>query len=247
MALFKNRRSANLRPSYDAAHNEGVQNAADTLLANIRFSEVDKPLKIICVTSAAPNDGKTTTAMALAIAAARIGCRALIVEGDMRRRSLRRALDVRARFGIHAVITGKASIQEAVVPTKDEGVFFLDAEQGIPNPESVLHSQRFKALLEELAQVYDYVIVDTPPVAAFADACIVASVADGTILVVRENDTEKRDAVYAVDSLRKADANILGACINCEDDRHAGGYYYGYYRSYYEKPEADEEAPTIQS
>lgn len=231
MALFRSKKNKNQRSHVEIALGEGILNASDTLLANIRFSGVDNPVRTIVITSAAPNEGKSTIAMALALAIGKIGKTVVLMEGDMRRRSLRRALDVQARHGLHAVLTDHATIEEAVVKTEYEGVYFLDAEQGIPNPESILNSQQYEHLLQALREKYDYVVVDTPPVTAFADASIVASKVDGVALVVREGQTEKREALYAIEALRNSGANILGAIMNCQTSASSGNY--NYYYSYY--------------
>lgn len=226
----KDKRQANLKPTDDICLNDGIQNAAEALLANVRFSSVDNPIKTVAVTSSVPNEGKTTVAVALAIAIGRRGLRCLILECDMRRRSVRGVLGVHTKRGIHAVLTGECSYQEAITYTKFQNVSFLDAEYGIPNPDGILSSHRFDDLLDDLAGYYDYVIIDTPPVEAFADASIVASKVDGTIVVAREDYTDKREIVHGLNQLDAAGANVLGVSLNGVKTS-AGGY--GYYYSYY--------------
>lgn len=230
MGLFKSRKQKNLRPTSEVCHSGGVLNAADTLLANIRFSSVDGPLKTICVTSPAPNDGKSTVSIALALAMAQIGSRVLLMEADMRRRSLRSTLGVKARYGLHAVLAGEATLEEAVVATNDQNLFFLDAEPGIPNPEQILNSRQFGQLIGQVREAYDYVVIDVPPAIAFSDASIIASKCDGTLLVVRQNCTERKEAVYAAEQLRNSGANMLGIVMNgmpADDGNYE--YYYSYY------------------
>lgn len=234
MNLFKSRikRNKDLRPSEAISRSDAVQNAASTLMANIRFSSVDKPIKSLVITSAAPNEGKTTIAVALALAMAKSEKKVLLVEGDMRRRCLQNMLGVRAPHGIHAVLTRECSVEDAIVPTKDEGLFFLNAEAGIPNPEAILGSQKYADLIQRLCESYDHVIIDTPPVTAFSDAAVLASRTDGTILVMREGFTERVEAAYAVEQLRISNANLLGAAINGKTSAGTG-YGYGYYYDYY--------------
>lgn len=233
MGLFKSRKQKNLRPTGEVCHSEGVLNAADTLLANIRFSEVDDPVKVICVTSPCPNDGKTTVTIALGLAMARIGAKVLLVEADLRRLSLRSALGAKARHGLHSVLVGDATAEEAIVATDDEGVYFLDAEAGIPNPEQLLNSKRFSQLIDRLRGEFDYVLFDVPPVLAFADASIIANKADGVVLVLREGCTERKDALYAVEQLQAAGAHMLGIAMNGQDTASQGSYEY-YYKYYSE-------------
>lgn len=231
MAFFKKKNSnKNLRPSISISISPSMQNAASTLLANIRFSSVDKPIKSIVVTSAAPNEGKSTVAVALAIAMAKAEKKVLLVEGDMRRRSLQSMLGVRTPYGIHSVLTKEHSAEEAIVATDYEGLYFLNAEAGIPNPEALLASQVYAGLIDQLCETFDYVVVDTPPVAAFSDAPVLASKLDGVALVVREGQTERAEAAYAAEQLRASNANILGVVMNGKTATSAGyGYGYDYY------------------
>lgn len=226
----KNKKLQNAKPTADVCVSDGVQNAASTLLANIRFSSVDKRIKSVAVTSSVPNEGKTTVAIALAIAMGRSDYNCLVVEGDLRRRSVRGVLRTRSKYGIYSVVSGECKISDAIVPTRYQNVSFLDAELGIPNPESILGSHRFDDLLSVLSQNYDYVVIDTPPVGAFADAAMIASKTDGTIIVAREDYTDRRELEYAAQQLHAADANILGVALNGQKSSSAGyGYYYSYY------------------
>ena len=231
MGIFRKKKLKNERPTNEVCVSDSVQNAASTLLANIRFSAVDAPLKSIVVTSSIPNEGKTTVALSLAIAAGRSGSKVVLLEGDMRRRSLRAVIGAKPRHGLHALITGKCTLDETATPTDYEGVWFIDAEAGIPNPDGLLNSRLFSDLLDKLHDAYDFVIIDTPPITAFPDASIAASKADATILVAREDYTDKREISFALQQLRAADANVLGVSLNCLTSSSTGsyGYYYGYY------------------
>ena len=109
-----------------------VQNAAKTLLANIRFASVDDPIRTITVTSSIPNEGKSTVSINLAQAIATSGKSVLLVEADMRRRSLSDMLGVRSRGGLYAVLSEQISIDQAIVETGQKNFYFLDAEPHIP-------------------------------------------------------------------------------------------------------------------
>ena len=241
MKFGRKARVKNQRPTNEVCLKDGVQNAAQTLLANIRFSSVDTPMRVISVTSSIPNEGKTTVALALAIAIGRSGATCLIVEGDMRRRSMKSLLGARPTYGIHRLLTGKCTFQEAIVPTDFENVHFLDSEQGIPNPDGILSSRHFTKMLDTLRRHYHYIIVDTPPVSAFADAAIISNKADGTVLVAREGYTSKREISYAAEQLSNAGANVLGIVMNGRQggsgSGYGGGYYYDYYYNYYSDDE----------
>lgn len=205
-----------------------VQNAAKTLLANIRFASVDRPVKSIVLTSSVPNEGKSTVAYNLAQAIASSGKRTLIVECDMRRRSLADIVGARARHGIYAVLSGQVELDEALVATSHRNLFFLDSEPHIPNPADILSSQRFRKLVAQMESDFDYVVIDTPPVGTFVDAAIIAALADATALVVRERFVKRAELQNAYDQLKKADANVIGVIMNmCEAE--SSEYYYAYY------------------
>lgn len=205
-----------------------VQNAAKTLLANIRFASVDRPVKSIVLTSSVSNEGKSTVAYNLAQAIASSGKRTLIVECDMRRRSLADMVGARARHGIYAVLSGQVELDEALVATSHRNLFFLDSEPHIPNPADILSSQRFRKLVAQMESDFDYVVIDTPPVGTFVDAAIIAALADATALVVRERFVKRAELQNAYDQLKKANANVIGVIMNmCAAESNE--YYYAYY------------------
>ena len=228
-----------------------IQNAVKTLATNIRFASVDDPVRSIVVTSSIPNEGKTTIATNLAQALASGGKTVLIVECDMRRRSLASALGTHARNGIYAVLSGQVELDDAVVRTSTRNVWFLDFEPHIPNPVDILGSKRFHSFIERLKDEYDYVVLDTPPLSAFIDAAVLGSVADGTLLVVRRNFVRREEVLSAYEQLKKTEANVLGTVLNyCEDKKSE--YYYEYYskdgkkisKSEASTPQFEEPAPA---
>ena len=218
-----------LRNNDGGADAQVVQNAAKTLYANIRFASVDKPIKVVMLTSSVPNEGKTTVAYNLAVAVASGGKRVLLVECDMRRRSLADYIGVRARYGIYGVLSGQVDLARAVVATQQANLFFLDAEPHIPNPADIISSKRFRNLIESMKASYDFVIIDTPPVGTFVDAAILGTLVDGVALVVRDHFTHRNELMAAFQQLKKADANIIGVILNgVESDQSE--YYYSYYK-----------------
>lgn len=205
-----------------------IQNAAKTLLANIRFSSVDDPMRSIVVTSSIPNEGKSFVSVNLAQAIATSGKTVLLVECDMRRRSLANYLSLHPAHGLYSVLSGQQKLSDAVTATRQRGMYFLDAEPHIPNPPDLLNSRHFEELRDSILNSFDYVIFDTPPVATFVDAAVLSARVDATILVVRENFTHRTEVQNAYDQLQKAGANIAGVVMNhCE--RQRSEYYYEYY------------------
>ena len=176
---------------------------------------VDDPIRSIVITSSIPNEGKSTVAVNLATAIATSGMRVLLVESDMRNRTLAGMLNVRAQCGLYSLLAEESQLSQALTPTTTENMFLLDAEPHIPNPADVLASKRFAQLASKLEGMFDYVVYDTPPVGTFVDAAIVSAVADATALVVRENFTKRQVVMQANDQLEKAGAHIVGVVANC--------------------------------
>lgn len=211
-----------------ASNSLEVQNAAKTLFANIRFMSPDEPIRSIVMTSSVPNEGKSTTSVELARAIATSGATVLLVEADMRRRSLANMLNVRARAGAYAVMTEQVTLDQAVSATSTPNLYFLDVEPNIPNPADIVSSRRFAKLVGEMEHSYDYVVFDTPPVGTFVDAAILSTLVDGTIIVVKPGSTKRDELLGAYEQLQKADAHVIGACATfCEGT--GSEYYYAYY------------------
>lgn len=206
-----------------------VQNAIKTLAANIRFSSVDKPIHTIAVVSSIPEEGKTTIAASLGRAFADSGASVILVECDMRRRSMASALGVHGQHGIYSVLSGHHSLQESAVQVTD-GLYFLDAEPGIPNPAELLQSKRFHQLMHTLSQSYDYVLFDTPPILTFVDGAVIASQVDATVLVVRQDFTHRDEVGNSYDQLQKVRANVIGAVLNYTEADTANRYYNEYHQ-----------------
>lgn len=222
MLLHKNGSSKNDRTQ------QSIDNAAKTLLANIRFMSVDNPIRTVVVTSTIPNEGKTFVAANLARAMATSGIRTLLVECDMRRRSMAHTLHVHAQHGLYAVMSGEVSLKDAVMPAGTQRLYFLDAEPHIPNPSDLLNSRRFSALIEEAKKEFGYIVFDTPPVGTFVDAAVLGAKVDAAFMVVREQNTRREEVARAAEQLKTANVPLAGVVMNfCE--RQSSEYYYEYY------------------
>ena len=204
-----------------------MQNAAQTLLANIRFASVDDPVRSIVMTSSIPNEGKTTISIELAKAMAKGGRTVLLVECDMRRRSLAAELNVHPQNGLYAVLSGTVDLAGCATPI-EKNLWFLDVEPHIPNPPDIIASKRFRRFVEDAKARFNFVVFDTPPLTAFVDAAVLSAVADGTVMVVRENFAKRSEVQDAYAQLENAGANVLGVAMNyCREERSE--YYYAYY------------------
>ena len=210
---------------------QAVANAAQTLFANIRFMSVDNPIHVLAITSSIPNEGKTFVSMNLASAIAASGASTLLVECDMRRRSMAARIGVHAQYGIYSVMTGQVSLEQAAVRTPTKNLYFLDAEPHIPNPSNILNSNHFQSFLDNARSRFDYVVFDTPPVTTFVDAAVLGTKVDAVLLVARENFVKRAELQQAVDQLRASGCNLAGIVMNSCDFGKGNSYYSYYYEN----------------
>ena len=215
-----------------------VQNAAKTLFANIRFQSIDNDLRTIMFTSSVPDEGKTTTAWYFAQAAATAGNSVLLIEGDMRRRSIANMLQLHPANGIVSVLTGNVQLKDAIVPTSVRGLYFLDAEPSVPNPADLLASKRMAQLNERISAQFDYVIYDTPPVGTFVDGAVLGRIVDACILVVRPGRAKRNELLLAYEQLSNAEVNVVGLCTTFVEGT-GSEYYYSYYTKDHSKKAGD--------
>jgi polysaccharide biosynthesis transport protein len=212
-----------------------------TIRTGVMFYNVDQPPKIVMVTSALPNEGKSTVSMAMARSLALTGNKIIVIESDLRRPRLRKALGGEAKRGdISHLLSGQRTFSEVVQKDKVSGLDYLPAGTKVPNPQDLLGSQQMEKLLRYCAEHYDMVIVDTPPVLAVSDAAMIARIADACVLIVRWGSTPRDVALQAVKLLRNYTNRIAGGVLTQVDlEAHVKygygdiGYYYGHYREYY--------------
>ena len=193
---------------------------------------------MILVTSALPQEGKTTTSINTAIVLAQKGTRVLLIDADLRRPSIHKALNIATKIGLSNVLTGNATMSQATVrSTILPTLFVLPAGPPPPNPAELLASAQMKDSLAELREQYDHIVIDSPPVLAVTDARIIAAHADVTIMVLRADQTRRKAAKQAREQLDSVGANTLGLVINCtprSTDRYGYGGGYGSYGYYYQ-------------
>jgi capsular exopolysaccharide synthesis family protein len=200
------------------------------LRTNVTFVGADRPLQFITITSPSPREGKTTTAVNLAITLAQSGRRTLLIDGDLRRPQAHRAFGLVHSPGLTDVLVGDSSPREAVRPDIVENLDMLPSGSVPPNPSELLGSDAMHSLIGQLRHDYDYLIMDTPPTLPVTDASIIATTADAAILVVRSGDTEESAAQRALEQLRHVRARIAGAVLNAVT--HKRDREYTYYYSY---------------
>ncbi|HEU5180543.1 MAG TPA: polysaccharide biosynthesis tyrosine autokinase [Candidatus Polarisedimenticolia bacterium] len=225
--------------------------AYKTLRTSLLLSTADAPPKLIVVTSSEPQEGKTVTTLNTAITLVQSGKKVLLVDGDMRRPRLHKAIGAVNAVGLSSYLSGNAELDSIVQETQIPNLFLVSSGPIPPNPSELLASEHFDFLLETLRRSsrFDHVMIDSPPLLSVADPVIMASKAGGTILVVQCGRTARMAVARGREKLTQAKANILGVVLNDVDMRH-GEYYgnqYGYhYRAYrYESaPERGETAGT---
>ncbi|MGH9349743.1 MAG: GumC family protein [Vicinamibacterales bacterium] len=194
--------------------------------------------RVITVTSAQPLEGKTTTAVNMALALAIGGARVLLIDADMRRPSLHKALRLPNDQGLSHLLVGEARMREVVQRTGDPNLLVVTAGRTPPNPSELLASDRMKALVQQLAVgPFDWVIIDTPPVLAVTDAVILAPMVSGVTFVLGAEMTRWRLAERAIETLQAGHPQTVSAVLNRVDfDRNRYYYsrYYGHqYKNYY--------------
>ena len=198
---------------------------------NLQFVEVDHRSKAFVVTSSVPNEGKSTTAVNVALALAQAGSRVLLVDADLRRPQVGALLGLESNVGLTTLLVGSVGIDDAVQRHTQSGLHVLTSGAKPPNPAELLQSHAMTDLIGQLRERYDVIIFDTPPLLPVTDAAVVAAQTDGAILVVRYGKTTKEQAGGAVERLHSVDARPLGVVLNMIPQRRGVGssrYGYGY-------------------
>lgn len=195
---------------------------------NLEFAIVDKDLKSFLITSLAPDSGKSTISSNLAATFAAQKKRVLLVDTDMRKPTIHKIFRLRNNEGLSTLITSKeAKVMEYVTKTEYENVFVMTSGATPPNPAELISSKRMEQLIEEMEQLFDLVIFDTPPVLAVADSQILSSKVDGTLFVMRKGVDTKEQVQIAVERMSSVNANVLGVIYN-RVEATDNAYYYEY-------------------
>ena len=202
------------------------------LRANIAFSAADRPIRSLVVTSSLPNEGKSTTAINLATAAALCGESVILLDLDLRRPTQHVLSGLSNTPGFVNIVSGNCSIEEATQESSVEGLKIITAGSIPPNPYKILNSDAARQTIQKLTQMADLVIIDTPPLLGLADARLVASFVDGSIMVVSCEETKRRDASRASDLLHSTNSDIVGTVFTKVPHASAGYSDYYTYRSY---------------
>ena len=204
------------------------------LRTSLLLSNLGAPPKVIMVTSALPQEGKTTTSINCAVVLAQKGIRVLLIDADLRRPSIHKTLGMGPRSGLSNVLTGSATLQQAItrspiLPNLD----VLPAGTPPPNPAELLASTNMRDVLLELRGKYDHIVVDTPPTLSVTDAVVLSPRADAIVLVIRSGQTTKQALRRSRDILMQVNAKVSGVLLNAVDLSSPDYYYYYEYQGKY--------------
>jgi succinoglycan biosynthesis transport protein ExoP len=216
------------------------------LRTSLLLSNLGAPPKVIMVTSALPQEGKTTTSINCAVVLAQKGVRVLLIDADLRRPSIHKTLGLGPRSGLSNVLTGSATLQQAITRAPVlPNLSVLPAGTPPPNPAELLASTNMRDVLIELREQFDHIVVDTPPTLSVTDAVVLSPRADAIVLVIRSGQTTKQALRRSRDVLMQVNAKVSGVLLNAVDLSSPDYYYYyeyqGKYSRYYRNDEAHQD------
>lgn len=192
-----------------------VKEAYKAIRTNIALSLMNDGCRTLVFTSAVPSEGKSTTALNVAVSFSRAYTRVLLIDCDLRKPRMHRALELPNNVGVTNVLSGLASLEDAIQKTRFENLDVLSSGLLAPNPSEMLASERMHAMLLRLKEKYDYIIIDTPPINIVADALPLVKISDGAVLVARQNYSSHGELENAISKLQFINAKILGVVVNC--------------------------------
>ena len=204
------------------------------LRTSLLLSSLGSPPKVVLITSAMPQEGKTTTSINTAVVLAQKGVKVLLVDADLRRPSIHKALGMGPRSGLSNILTGSADPQLTIsrsplIPS----LYVLPAGTPPPNPAELLASANMRELVEALSREYDHIVIDTPPTLSVTDAVVLSICADAVVLVIRSGKTTKQALRRSRELLLRVNARIAGVLLNAVDLNSPDYYYYYEYQGKY--------------
>ncbi len=205
-----------------------VSEAFRTLRTNLQFSKIDSSLHSLIITSAGPQEGKSTVVANTGVVLAESGKKVIIVDCDLRKPTQHRIFGVKER-GLTNYLVERTTVDELFQLTGIDNLQVLTSGPIPPNPSELLVSSRMADLLVYLQSHFDFVLIDTPPVIAVTDACVLASRVEGVALVVRAGFTRPEMVRQAKESILRANGKLLGVILNrVEIEEQYSNYYYYY-------------------
>lgn len=200
---------------------------------NIMFSLAASEKKIFAVTSYSKGEGKSTASSNLAISFSKMEKKVILIDSDLRRPNIHNIFKLNNEIGLSNVISKMATFEDAVKHDVINNLDVLTSGTVPPNPSELMCSNSFAKLMERLAEEYDYIIIDTPPVGVVADAMMLKDLIAGFVVVVREKSTTHRDLSRLLESMKLADSKVLGLVeVGCDTNAKRGRKNYNYYQYY---------------
>jgi capsular exopolysaccharide synthesis family protein len=206
-----------------------------TVYAALRLSYLDRPLKVIQITSSVPVEGKTVFATSLATLLAHSGHRTLLLDLDLRHPSVQREIDVPREGALTDYVLGNIDRSELVDRDEESGLDVIAVRRSPQNPTAILNSQRLRNLMDSLRREYDYIVVDSTPVLGVSDSKVTAELADAVLFVVRWEQTTHDIAFDALRELTELKINVSGVVLTQVDVSRQAQYGYGGIDGYYHK------------
>jgi succinoglycan biosynthesis transport protein ExoP len=209
------------------------------LRTSILLSTAGRPPKSLLVTSSVPAEGKTTTVVNTATVLAQTGAQVLIIDADMRRPRLHQVLDMSNEEGLSAILSSdmtESDVLSKIKKYRDTNIYLLGSGAIPPNPAELLGSAQMRRLLEIVGETFNYVVIDSPPIASFTDGVLISSLVDGVLLVVHGGKTSRQVVKRVRQMLQEIGAKIIGVVLNKADMSAGNDYYYHYgYKGYYSR------------
>ena len=219
-----------------SAYAESIRN----LYVSLSLSDVDKPPKLVLITSSVPEEGKSAVSLSLSRVVARSGQKVALIDCDLRRPAIHSRLNLPAKPGLVELLAHRAQFKDIVRIDKESGAHIIPAGELAPNPTDLLGSEQMQKLLADLAKVYDFVVLDCSPVLAVTDARVLARRVDKVVYVVQWEQSRRETATFGLKQLQDAGGSIAGVLLTKVNvKKHAGysyadsGYYHGRYQKYY--------------
>ncbi|PTQ89079.1 GumC family protein [Agitococcus lubricus] len=210
----------------------GYAEAMRTVRTSVVLSGIDKPHKVVMLTSSVPSEGKSTSAINLAVALAQME-RVLLIDGDMRKPTIAKVLGLPPNSpGLSNVVAGTSVLDDCILHVEDANIDVLTAGLVPPNPLELLSSQKFMDLIAKLSETYDRIVIDSPPTLLVSDSLVMSKAVDAVLYVIRSDTTAQNAARTGVNRLRAAKAPLIGVILNKVNMKRAAQYY-GTYSSYY--------------